>query len=130
MRRRPLPRRLWAPLAGPTLVACAAGASPDAADAGTGAAGMGGGPPPEPERPVFDPGPMDAVLPAMSGDDWHARDDAALAALARMYATGTGQFTSGPRWSYPRHRLGRGHRGRSQVAVSSLALEARPERLR
>jgi predicted alpha-1,6-mannanase (GH76 family) len=36
----------------------------------------------------------------MPGDDWHARDDAALAALARMYNTGTGQFTSGPRWSY------------------------------
>jgi predicted alpha-1,6-mannanase (GH76 family) len=76
------------------------------AGAGTGggdaaAAGTGGGPAPEPERPDFDPGPVELPsLPALAGDDWHARDDAALAALARMYAPSTGKFTSGPRWSY------------------------------
>lgn len=83
----------------------AAGAPPDGGGAGMGAAGTNaagaaGALPPEPEKPAFDPGPIDPVLPAMTGDDWHARDDAALAALARMYATGTGRFTSGPKWSF------------------------------
>jgi predicted alpha-1,6-mannanase (GH76 family) len=53
-----------------------------------------------PPEPPFDAGPIPPVVEAGSGDDWQALDNAALQAFAQMYSTSTGQWTTGPRWSF------------------------------
>jgi predicted alpha-1,6-mannanase (GH76 family) len=64
----------------------------DDADASAGDVGVG--------YPPFDAGVIAPVIEAGPGDDWQARDDGALLAFAQMYDTRTGQWTTGPRWSF------------------------------
>jgi predicted alpha-1,6-mannanase (GH76 family) len=59
-----------------------------------------GGPEAGPPEPPFDAGPIEPVIAPAVGDDWHAHDNAALEAIARMYDPNVGQWTTGPRWSF------------------------------
>jgi predicted alpha-1,6-mannanase (GH76 family) len=71
-----------------------------AADAGAPSDANGVSPDAGPSDPPFDAGPIDPVIAAGPDDDWHAHDNAALAAFAGMYDTHAGIWTTGPKWSF------------------------------
>ncbi len=77
-------------------------------DADVGAAGMAGAThtthyPDAPEAPAeksWNPPTLEPVIEVGPHDDWHARDDAALAAITQMYIPETGSWNAGYRWTF------------------------------